>query len=61
MIGRLSFPNETPYLGGQLSKARENFDCFRTTELYVASPSKGDGASILVSERAGFPHGRQCA
>jgi hypothetical protein len=51
-----------PTLGsGLLSKARKNFDCFRTTELYVASPSKGDGGSILVSERAGSPHSRQCA
>jgi hypothetical protein len=52
-LAGLSLPNEASHVGGQLSKARENFDRFRATELYIASPPKGDGASILVSESLG--------
>jgi hypothetical protein len=61
MIGRSSLSNETLHFGGQLSVGRENFDRTGTAELYVASPSKGDGASTLVGDRARFPDGRECA
>jgi hypothetical protein len=48
-------------LGWQLSEACENFDRPRTPELYAASPFEGNGASLSVSERAGFPNGQECA
>jgi hypothetical protein len=59
MFRPLRLSNETLHLdlGGQLSEACENFDRSGTTELYVASSPKGDGAVLLVSD----PNGRQCA